>query len=220
MAIFSKLKLSIVVFAFMPVLFAGCVQHKNPDTGSETKLLRIPVSVRDSLLLSIDKSPMDMIYFPDDYPKQKMATPNMDNPVARVIYSRPQKNGRKIFADSTVTENVIQHYGQEWRLGANEATEVEFFKEVAVNGKKILPGRYIIYCVPSADKWKIIINNNLYSWGLHIDKSKDLAEMDIPAVKNDVQVEFFTMMFQKAAYGCDLVMAWGDVKAALPIHFK
>jgi len=215
-----KTRLSIAVFAIISVLFSGCAQKADNKPGGETKLLRIPVSVNDSLFLSIDKSPMDMSYYPEDYPKQKMVTPDMANPVARVIYSRPQKNGRIIFADSSVTENVIQHYGQDWRLGANEATEIEFFKEVSISGKKITPGRYIIYCIPYADKWKIILNQNLYSWGLHIDKAKDIAEMEIPVIKNNVQIEYFTMLFQKSTYGCDLVMSWGDVKAVLSINFN
>ena len=220
MAIFLKPKLSIFVFALMPLFFIGCAQKKQTTAGAETKLLRIPVSVSDSLFLSIDKSAMDMSYFPEDYPKQKMVTPDMANPVARVIYSRPQKNGRIIFADSSVSENVIQHYGQDWRLGANEATEIEFFKPVTVNGKKITAGRYIIYCIPYKDQWKIVINSNLYSWGLHIDKTKDLAEMDVSVIKSNVEIEYFTMLFQKADYGCNLVMAWGDVKAVLPINFN
>jgi hypothetical protein len=40
--------------------------------------------------------------------------------VARLIYSRPTKNGRVIFGD-------LLEYGKVWRLGANEATEIEFF---------------------------------------------------------------------------------------------
>jgi len=220
MAMLLKTRLSIAVFAIISVLFSGCAQKADNKPGGETKLLRIPVSVNDSLFLSIDKSPMDMSYYPEDYPKQKMVTPDMANPVARVIYSRPQKNGRIIFADSSVTENVIQHYGQDWRLGANEATEIEFFKEVSISGKKIAPGRYIIYCIPYADKWKIILNQNLYSWGLHIDKAKDIVEMEIPVIKNNVQIEYFTMLFQKSTYGCDLVMSWGDVKAVLSINFN
>lgn len=214
-----KTKLPIALFALITVLFSGCLQKDDEATGG-TKLLRIPVSVKDSLLLSVDKSPMDMIYFPEDYPKQKMVTPAMENPVARLIYSRPQKNGRIIFADSSVTENVIQYYGQNWRLGANEASEIEFFKPVTINGKKIAQGRYIIYCIPYADKWKIVINGNLFSWGLHIDKTKDIAEIEIPVIKNNVQIEYFTMLFQNSTYGCDLVMAWGDIKAVLPINFN
>lgn len=215
-----KIRLPVAVFAILPVLFIACTQKTNDKPGIETKNLRIPVPVSDSLVLSVDRSPMDMSYFPEDYPKQKMATPNMPNPVARVIYSRPQKNGRIIFADSSVAGNVIQYYGQDWRLGANEATEIEFFKDVAINEKKIPAGRYILYCIPYADKWKMIINQNLYSWGLHIDKTRDVAEMDIPVIKNNMQLEYFTMFFQPAAGGCALVMLWGDVKAVLPLNFN
>jgi len=220
MTILLKPKSLIAVFAIIVLLFSACTQRPDSKAAGETKLLRIPVSVNDSLLLSIDKSPMDMVYYPEDYPKQKMVTPNMENPVARIIYSRPQKNGRIIFADSSVTENVVQHYGQDWRLGANEASEIEFFKPVSINGKKIAAGRYIIYCIPYPDKWKVVINGNLYSWGLHIDKNKDIAEMEIPVIKNNVQIEYFTMLFQKSTYGCDLVMAWDNVKAVLPINFN
>jgi Protein of unknown function (DUF2911) len=215
-----KIKLSIVVFAITLALISGCTQNADKEKTVEPPKLRLPGSTIDSATLSVDKSPMDMSYFPEDYPKQKMVTSNMVNPVARVIYSRPQKNGRIIFADSSVTENVIQHYGQDWRLGANEATEIEFFKPVTINAKKIAAGRYILYCIPYSDKWKIIINGNLYSWGLHIDKSKDLAEMEIPVIKNNMQIEYFTMQFQKATNGCELVMAWGNLKAVLPISFN
>ena len=214
-----KKHVSIVVFLFSMALFFACRQNTNKEPV-EINNMRIPVSVNDSITLSIDKSPMDMIYFPDDYPKQKMITPDLANPVARVIYSRPQKNGRSIFADSSVTQNVIQQYGQEWRLGANEATEIEFFKPVSINGKTLATGRYIMYCIPYSDKWKIIFNENLYSWGLHIDKTKDIAQIELPVIKNNIQIEYFTMLFQKATYGCNLVMAWGDIKVVLPVTFN
>lgn len=207
-----------VALLFITVAFLSCEQKAN-KAPEETRL-RNPLSVKDSVILSIDRSPMDMSYFPEDYPKQKMLTPDMPNPVARVIYSRPQKNGRILFADSTVKENIIQYYGQEWRLGANEATEIEFFKEVTIGGKKIAAGRYIMYCIPFADKWKIILNQNLYSWGLHIDKTKDLAEIELPVIKNNMVIEYFTMLFQNSTYGCELVMAWGDTKVVMPINFN
>ena len=215
----AKKGFSIVVFLFSMALFFACRQKTNKEPV-EINNMRIPVSVNDSITLSIDKSPMDMIYFPDDYPKQKMITPDLANPVARVIYSRPQKNGRNIFADSSVTQNVIQQYGQEWRLGANEATEIEFFKPVSINGKTLATGRYIMYCIPYSDKWKIIFNENLYSWGLHIDKTKDIAQIELPVIKNNIQIEYFTMLFQKSTYGCNLVMAWGDIKVVLPVTFN
>ncbi|HMU09591.1 MAG TPA: DUF2911 domain-containing protein [Ferruginibacter sp.] len=204
---------------FTLLLFTACNQQvkKNPE---ENIVRQIPAIIKDSNLLSIDRSPMDMIYFPVDYPKEKMANPGLQDPLARVIYSRPQKNGRLIFADTSITKNVIQHYNQEWRLGANEATEIEFFKTATINGKRIAPGRYILYCIPSPDKWKIIFNSNLFSWGLHMDKNKDIAETDIPVINNGHPAEYFTMVFQNTANGCNLVMEWGDVKAIMPISFN
>lgn len=211
---------TIAAWLMAAALFYSCNPKEDNTTTLEKYPVRLTVSVQDSLVLSLDKSPLDIIYFPEDYPKQKMVTPNLANPVARVVYSRPQKNKRIIFADSTVQENVIQHYGQEWRLGANEATEIEFFKPVTINKQNIAPGRYILYCVPYADKWKVIINTNLYSWGLHMDKAKDIAEAEVPVIKNNVQIEYFTMLFQGSTYGCNLVMAWGDIKTVLPINFQ
>ncbi|MFZ1783626.1 MAG: DUF2911 domain-containing protein [Ferruginibacter sp.] len=206
-------------FIFTVFLFAACEQ-KSKTVLPKPDSIRIPVAFNDSSILSIDKSPMDMSYFPEDYPKQKMITPDMPNPVARVIYSRPKKNGRVIFGDSTVKENVIQRFGQEWRLGANEATEIEFFKPVNINGKNLAAGRYIMYCIPSPDSWKIIFNTNLYSWGLHFDRTKDIAEIDLPIIKNDVSIEYFTLLCQRAGGGFEIVMAWGDMKALLPVKIN
>lgn len=216
----QKIRFLFAVLLIVSGLFFSCKQKQGNAVTAETKTMRLPVSVQDSSLLSLDKSPMDMIYFPEDYPQQKMVTPNMANPVVRVIYSRPQKKGRVIFSDSSSGQNVIQFYGHEWRLGANEATEIEFFKPVTIKGKKIAAGRYILYCIPYPDKWKIIINQNLYSWGLHIDKTKDIAEIEIPVIKTEVQAEYFTMLFQTAASGCVLIMSWDNVKAVLPIELN
>ncbi len=204
---------------FVIIFLSACSQQvkKNPI---QSDVKQIPAIITDSNLLLIDRSPMDMIYFPVDYPKEKMADPTLKNPLARVIYSRPQQNGRIIFADSTVTKNFIQHYGQEWRLGANEATEIELFKPATINNKPIEAGRYIIYCIPFRTKWKIIFNSNLFSWGLHMDKTKDIAEVEVPISNNNPSSEYFTMTFQNSPHGCDLIMQWGSVKAVLPISFN
>ena len=37
-----------------------------------------------------------------------------------------------------------------------------------------------LYCIPYAEKWTIIFNTNLFTWGLHMDKSKDIFRVDIP----------------------------------------
>ncbi len=160
----------------------------------------------------LDKSPMDMSYWPANYPILKLNGKAKDAPVARLIYSRPQKNGRVIFGG-------IQKYGEMWRLGANESTEIEFFNSVKIGNKTITKGRYTLYCMlNSADKWTIIVSNDNYSWGnYNYDQKKDVVRVDIKPEKNIDVIENFTMYFDSTKDGANLVILWDDVKAVLPI---
>ena len=160
----------------------------------------------------IDVSPMDMSYFPVDYPVRKMSGREKRQPVARVIYSRPHRQGRRIFG-------VLLKYGDPWRLGANEATEIEFFQPVTIQDKKIAKGKYVLYAIPYQDKWSIVFNSNLNTWGLTPNPKDDVFKFDIPIQITNQPVEYFSMAFQKADNGADLVMAWDTVVARLPIQF-
>jgi len=161
---------------------------------------------------TLDKSPMDMIYFPADYPILKMSGKITGDPIARVIYSRPDKDGRVIFG------NVVK-YGERWRLGANEATEIEFFRDVTIQGKKIRKGRYVLCCIPYADKWTMILNDDLFVWGLKIHASKDLYSFDIPVLASSDIYQALTMEFEPGKDGMQLAMAWDNVRAILAIQY-
>ena len=109
----------------------------------------------------------------------------------------------------------ILKYGEPWRLGANEATEIQFYKDVTIQGKKIKAGRYMLYCIPYEDKWTIVFNSNIDSWGLKIDPSKDLYRFDIPVSTNNPSLEYFTMVFEKTDRGANLLMGWDTILARL-----
>jgi hypothetical protein len=159
----------------------------------------------------LDKSPMDMSYWPNNYPLLKMSGKVKDMPVARVIYGRPLKNGRTIFGG-------ILKYNELWRLGANEATEIEFFTNVKIAGKPVAKGRYTMYCIPSESKWTIILNKDNYSWGGYTyDSKKDVLRTDIDVEKNTDPAEAFTMYFDEGRNGTNLVFLWDDLKASLPV---
>lgn len=162
-------------------------------------------------LPAVDKSPMDMSYYPNGYPVSKIQDKPVDPLLARVIYSRPAKNGRAVFGD-------LLEYGKVWRLGANEATEIEFYQNVKVGSTKIKKGRYTMYCIPYADKWTMIINKDTDTWGsFKYDSKKDVARVDVPVQKQTDNAEAFTMVFEKAAAGANLIIAWDDVKVSMPI---
>ena len=191
-----------------------CFNACKPISNNNAEI-RKPVIEAANPYAAVDKSVMDISYFPVNYPLLKMNGTDSNGLAARLIYSRPQKNGRTVFGN----DKCIQQYGTYWRLGANEASEIEFFKPANINGQKIPKGRYIIYCIPYETTWIITLNSNLFSWGLHPDTSKDIAKIEIPVLKTDKSIEVFTMVFQPTATGAGLFMAWDNVKAVLPITF-
>jgi hypothetical protein len=160
-----------------------------------------------------DKSPLDFSYAPANYPILKIqGKQKTELPLARVTYSRPQKNGRELFGKEI-------KYGELWRLGANETTEIEFFRNVNFAGKAISKGRYSLYCIPLADKWTIILNKDLYTWGgFSYKQSNDVARVAVPVTKvSGPAVEFFTMVFNESNH---LSIQWGDVMAVVPIVYS
>lgn len=165
-------------------------------------------------LPALDKSPMDMSYYPNNYPVLKIQDKVTEPVLARVIYSRPQKNGRIIFGD-------LVEYGKVWRMGANEATEIEFYKDVKINGGKIAKGRYTLYAIPNTDSWTFILNRDLDTWGaFKYDAQKDVTRTTVPIEKLNQVVEALSMTFEKTDNGCNLVVAWDNIKATLPISAK
>jgi hypothetical protein len=167
-----------------------------------------------SKLPPLDKSPMDMAYFPHNYPVLKIQNKATEPLVARVIYSRPQKNNRTIFGE-------LVEYNDVWRLGANEATEIEFFRDVKIGNKKILKGRYTMYAIVKPDQWTVILNKETDVWGaFKYDSTKDVLRLNLPVQNSAETQEAFTMNFEKTNSGANLVIGWDKVQVALPISLK
>lgn len=161
----------------------------------------------------LDKSPMDMAYYPNNYPLLKIQGKITEPLTARVIYSRPQKDGRKIFGE-------LVEYGKVWRLGANEATELQLFRRVQIGGKRIPAGRYTLYAIAYENSWTIIVNKDTDIWGaFKYNPKNDIVRVDVPVQKTDDVTEALSMIFEKTTQGANLVIAWDNVKVALPIIF-
>ena len=197
------------------LIFTGCNQEdKKPvvsQTPAETDTMT-ETAAPVTNYATTDMSPMDMIYCPSDYPLKKMAGTASALPYARIIYSRPQTQGRKIFGE-------LVKYNQPWRMGANEATELELFSAATIQDYTIPPGRYVLFCIPSETNWTIILNSNIFSWGLSPDRKKNVFLFSVPVEKNLTITNYLTMIFENSGSDAKLLMVWDDVKVTLPIKF-
>lgn len=161
----------------------------------------------------IDKSPLDMSYYPLNYPQLKIQNKASEPLTARIIYSRPKKEGRVIFGG-------LVAYGQVWRLGANEATEIEFYRPVTIEGKKIAAGRYTLYALVNEKSWTFILNKETDTWGaFKYDAAKDIVRVNVPVQPISETVEQLAMSFVKATNNTiNLEVSWENIKVALPIN--
>ncbi|OLY94101.1 Protein of unknown function [Cnuella takakiae] len=166
-------------------------------------------------LPEVDKSPLDMCYYPANYPVLKIQDKATEPLVARVIYSRPMANNRAVFGE-------LVEWNKVWRLGANEATELELYRDVKIGGKKIIKGKYTIYAIPSTDAWTLILNKDTDTWGaFKYDDKKDVVRVQVPVKKTGAPVNAFSMMFEKGSNDTILLdIAWENAMVALPIALK
>lgn len=149
----------------------------------------------------MDASPMDLA----------MARPNKNSPpLARVIYSRPQKKGRDIFGD-------LVPFGEVWRTGANEATELTIYTPLKFGNTLLKPGTYTLYTIPYEDKWTVIINSDTNVWGAYsYKKEKDVARMVVPCKDAAAPIESLSMIFKTDSKGTTLLIGWDNEYVEIP----
>jgi len=177
-------------------------------------LFTIHFSIAQDKLPPLDKSQLDISYYPPNYPMLKVQS-NLKEPlIARIIYSRPSKSGRKIFGE-------LLEYGKVWRVGANEATEIEFFKDVYINKTKVKKGRYTLYAIPNINKWSIMINKETDTWGAFTyDSNKDVVKSEVLADTTQETTEACTIFFERNNKAINLNIMWDNVKVALPFYLN
>lgn len=186
----------ILVFAFL------CIGAKAQEKPTSVDQIKFPTA---------DASPADVVYFPLNAAKVKLTDPI--KPIIKIVYSRPQKKGREIFG-------VLEQFDKVWRLGANENTEIKFYKKVKIGDKKIKAGTYSLFAIPGKDKWTFIVNGMVDRWGaFSYDQSKDLVRIEVPVKALSKPIEYLSFTFTELTNGANLVVGWDKTIVELPIYF-
>jgi hypothetical protein len=166
---------------------------------------------------SLDKSPMDMTYYPDEFAHDRKFAPQKvgDKAYIRLTYSRPAKKERVIFGK-------LVPYGKVWRVGADEASEIKFYEDVTVQGKTLKAGVYSLFMIPNETEWTIIFNTDLDVWGAYsYNEAKDVLRVKVSPKKMDEMVENLTINFKKGNDNEAVMnLGWDNVTVSLPIMLK
>lgn len=125
-----------------------------------------------------------------------------------INYSSPAVKGRTIWGG-------LEPYGKVWRAGANEATTVEFNKDVTVEGKPLPAGKYAFFLIPTEQQWTVIFNKVANQWGaFKYDEKQDALRVLVTPRKADTMNERLVYVVTPTS----LVMRWD--KLEVPVSIK
>jgi hypothetical protein len=94
-----------------------------------------------------------------------------------IEYSSPAVKGRTIWGE-------LVPYGKIWRTGANEATTIEFNRDVLVNGNRLRAGKYALFTIPGEQEWTVMLNTAPDQWGaFKYDEAKDALRFTVKPEK-------------------------------------
>jgi hypothetical protein len=168
----------------------------------------------------LDKSPMDVSYYPHDFAHDRKFAPDKIGgadaaAVVRVIYSRPAKKEREVFGK-------LIPFGKMWRLGANEATEIKFYQDVTFGGKPVKAGTYALFAIPDQGEWTIVLNSELDHWGAYSYKENlDVLRVKVPIKSTTDVVENLAIAFEKAdAKAATMRIGWDKTMVEVPVEWK
>jgi len=136
------------------------------------------------------------------------------NTYVKVVYGQPYRKGRAIFGE-------WEPYGEIWRTGANEATEITITEPILMNMEVIDPGTYSLFTIPNEDSWTIILNNSVGLWGaFDYNQQLDAFRFDIPVINLETPIEAFTISFSDLDRSVTTMsLSWDVVKIEIPIRF-
>jgi len=129
-----------------------------------------------------------------------------------VDYSRPNKNGRNIFGG-------LVPFDKPWRTGANQPTKVTVSAPVKLGDKDLAAGDYLLYTIPNANEWTIVLSKNLTAQSLADQKPEDeAARVTAKPVALAAPAETFTIGFEDLrANSATLYLEWDKTRVPIKL---
>ncbi|MEO0787047.1 MAG: DUF2911 domain-containing protein [Bacteroidota bacterium] len=184
--------------------------------GWDHTQVSLPINFNPTFMSGDDVSPMDLVQFPNmsrlrNFVEEEDLDEN--EPQIRLVYSRPQMNGREIFGG-------LLEYGSMWRLGANETNIITFYNDVTISGQEVPAGEYGLFATVHEDNWEFILHNNVQSWGpANHDEADNVLVYSAPTESTPETLEALSATFVDMGDGMiHLAIGWENTMARLPIQ--
>lgn len=128
-----------------------------------------------------------------------------------ITYDRPVARGRELFGG-------IVPFGEIWNPGANDATALEFSRNVIINGNPLPAGKYSLWAIPDPNRWTVIFSReaDVYHTPYPGEEHDALRFMVSPRLGEHME----TMAFYFAAVekkDAELRLHWGDTYVPMSI---
>lgn len=165
---------ALITLAFTVMIFTVGCSPKTADTVATTTAkvpAMAPSDGKAYTITVVDSAPKS--------PRKEMRG-KVDGVDVVINYGSPYAKGRQIL-------NGLIPYGKVWRSGANEATTIEFSKDLMVEGKRIAAGKYGLFTLNNEGSTQVIFNSVADQWGAYdYDAKKDVLRVKVtPSVSAD-----------------------------------
>lgn len=158
-----------------------------------------------------------------------IASTFLDGTYVKVTYGRPYVRNRNIFGASTTDGEFVVPYGQVWRTGANEATEITITGPILFAGERLEAGTYSIFTEPGPNDWIIHVSPHLGLDGTGLfdpgtqtftpvfDPADDVLTVTVPSRQIEDEVDQFTIAFEAAGNASEMTLTWELTQVRIPI---
>lgn len=138
----------------------------------------------------------------------------IDGAYIKIVYGMPFKRDRQVFGG-------LVPYGQVWRTGANEATEITLTKDVEFHGNLVPAGHYSLFTIPNENEWTVIFNRELGLWGAFNYKDEhDVVRFNVPAESLTDDWEAFRILLVNDEGNSSIQMRWERTGITIPFSVR
>ena len=130
-----------------------------------------------------------------------------------IDYGKPKLEGRDMIG--------MAKPGMTWRLGMDDATEIQSTATLMVGGKELKPGKYTLWAVKkSATEWTLNFHPTTGVWGSPELTSGYIATMPLKLDKAAKSSEELTIAVADKAGDATITIVWGTAQLTAILGVK